>query len=90
MKKLGKKLFVGCRWRFWGLHEISLKEKEGRGPEFGLVLVTATLAKIQNRQKPGRQAANLPLCACDLTTILQVKSPTGSGAETGQQLGSIS
>lgn len=70
---------------FGGFSETLLKEKEARGPEFGWVLITAITANTQSRQKPGRQAASLSHCACDLITALQVKVPAGSGVETGEQ-----
>lgn len=74
---------------FGSSSETLMKENDSKGPEFGSVLITTTTANTQSRQKPVRQAASLPLCACDLSTALQVKVPTGSGAETGDQSGSI-
>lgn len=58
---------------FGGFSETLLKEKEARGPEFGSVLIIAITANIQRRQKPGRQAASLPLLCLWSYPALQVK-----------------
>lgn len=58
---------------FRGCSKTSLREKEARGPEFGSVLIIAITANIQRRQKPGRQAASLPLLCLWSYPALQVK-----------------